>query len=822
MRMFMFSWLRGGVWRKRALILLVTLFSLSFAFISYGDEVSTAARMQEVVKRFVKETGYEVIGVGSWIKGSRYRLGVSDHDMRLLLPKDVSAQDAQKIWIKAQDRLREMIEKEFGSNAKKVLERTNLYPPSQLVRGLESVEDAMDLFARCKRVPNLGVSGSVSPDKLRKFAEGIYGRGAGAYIQSYERAAGKLFYRYGDKVYVGLTDLAHWSEGVAKYSVSGAANTASQWLSHLDEILKGNRDAASLVKYLERLERDLVKARDMARFKTDFALRERIRDVIGRLNANPRDLHAVEGAIRDISRRASLEVSILKRYESAGSFGRMVLGEAMDSLESGRGGLGKVLEDVKGRFPDLSAEKIVNGLLTVYLAYSTSRAAGEGNMGRALSDIMTSFTGLTTGVTVQIAQAILDSARENGYSFAAASQSAFDLIEGVFTGLGRAGVSDRRYTLDQLVSNITTEEGLKAFVMARAREAASRDWGPAGALHDLSTAEAIFDRCYPVILRAWQAKREMLAMEVNDLLDLLESETLLLIYSPYEVNVSEKGEPVDVTVTLVHTVKGFSEILRKVKGNLKVLVGPKGKVFADANYFWSKGGREGGVYPSQIYSFSKPGVYRVEVEQLIGVKASGGYNLSRDIKRKAFVEIPVVSGKKEVQTDVQTGDFMLVKVESKEAWFSGVEEGYLRDARASENGLSAIRKYYKNWVPIAAYWNAPPKVLRKGQKVEIIFTRLDRPNKDIYAEGIVSVYYIDKDGHVLTVRGPYGVDKNSNTVVLEGIFDITDWDRIRARRNFSIDDVHEIGIKVVGALVEFYIVRRPFGEKETIYWYKRR
>lgn len=53
---------------------------------------STAVRMQNVVRKFVQQTGNDVVEPGSWIRGGRYRdvltvgnaVVASDHDLRLL------------------------------------------------------------------------------------------------------------------------------------------------------------------------------------------------------------------------------------------------------------------------------------------------------------------------------------------------------------------------------------------------------------------------------------------------------------------------------------------------------------------------------------------------------------------------------------------------------------------------------------------------------------------------------------------------------------------------------------------------------------------
>jgi hypothetical protein len=69
---------------------------LGASFHLWAQDSSTAARMQEVLKQFVREAGYQVIGVGSWMTGTGYQPGISDHDMRLLMPKGTSIEEARR------------------------------------------------------------------------------------------------------------------------------------------------------------------------------------------------------------------------------------------------------------------------------------------------------------------------------------------------------------------------------------------------------------------------------------------------------------------------------------------------------------------------------------------------------------------------------------------------------------------------------------------------------------------------------------------------------------------------------------------------------
>jgi len=705
--------------RRLSIGLLITFAMLNVRSHAGAQDAAIAMRMQEVLKRFVQETGYQVIGVGSWISGAGYRPGSSDHDMRLLMPRGTSTEVANRTWAEAQGRLRELIQAEFGKQAPGVLSRTHVYPPTQLMIGVENAEDAMERFARYGRLPSLAHTGPVTPSTPAHLAEGLYGAGADAYVQSYERTAGRLFYRYNNKVYTGLTDLAHLGEGLPRFSVSGTANTAAQWATLLQETLHDGQGARPAIKYLQRLEADLVKSRDMARLSTSFPLRDQIRSLIGRLESNPASLAAVERTIKQTAQQAVMEAAFLARYDNAGPLQRRFLQLALDGIQA-KNALGKMIETVTSKLPNVSPGQLVQGLILAYATTTTALAIGEGNVGRTLSDSMLPFLSLTPGLMAQITQAILESARETGYEFAAGSQTASDLLEGIFTGLGREGVSDRKYTLEQLVEKIHTEEGLRSFVWARAQEAAARDWGPAGAIHDLGTAEAIFQRCYPAILQAWQMQRELLATEILDLADRLTTQSVVISYQPCPSDLTI-GKKVDVTVSVNPTDPKFGEVLTRISKNLRTLLGSSAGAFANVYYRWSPGGKEGSREWTQIYTYAKPGTYPVELEQVIrigAVNAPRDYALAREIAHKAFVDIRVTSQEKptETETPEAMGDFVLVKVDNPPA--ECFDNKLLEKVTSDESSFSGTLCLRYGRPPVRVTWTRPPNaIFPKGEGI---------------------------------------------------------------------------------------------------------
>jgi hypothetical protein len=119
---------------------------------------------------------------------------ISDHDMRLVMPRGTSDRRALEAWQQARDDLSALIRAEFGDDAAQILNRTNLYPPLQLMRLVENRDEAMAVFRRLQTVPSLGHTGGVTAStNLGRFAEGLYGDGATTFIQNYESTSGRLF-----------------------------------------------------------------------------------------------------------------------------------------------------------------------------------------------------------------------------------------------------------------------------------------------------------------------------------------------------------------------------------------------------------------------------------------------------------------------------------------------------------------------------------------------------------------------------------------------------------------------------------------------------
>ncbi|MBU1749737.1 MAG: hypothetical protein KKA73_18795 [Chloroflexi bacterium] len=125
-------------------------FLVALAVLSWGCASAFAQapnlRMQRVLARFVEQTGYPMMGVGSWISGKGFDAATSDFDMRMVWPGGGTRAQQLADWRAARTEMISLIKREFGDEAGSILQRTNLYAPNQLMRGVENSADALERF----------------------------------------------------------------------------------------------------------------------------------------------------------------------------------------------------------------------------------------------------------------------------------------------------------------------------------------------------------------------------------------------------------------------------------------------------------------------------------------------------------------------------------------------------------------------------------------------------------------------------------------------------------------------------------------------------
>ncbi len=724
---------------RRCLLLALPLFLTLAAGTAWGQ--ADNLRIQHVVKNFVAETGHVIAGSGSWISGVGYAAGKSDHDLRLLMPQGTSSAQARGAWREARDGLVRAIRREFGDRADEILRKTNLYPPSQLMTAVEDAADASRVFVRAQQVPGLGHSGSVTPKTEFRFVEGLYGDGSQAFAQFYEQNKGRLFYKSGNVCVAGATDLAHFEEGRALFTVSGTAHTAQQWGDHALEAL-AEGDARVVNKQLARLERDLAKSRQLAGMTTNTSLRGELQEVQRLLNAAPERARELTGRIRNLVARAQSEAGMLKVFGSSGPLRQGIVRILMDSVSAGND-LSKLLQKAYAPVSRLCTfENLCKVVVAYFAVKQISRAFADSWLATA-KEAAAFYTLLPTGTLILITDSILEQAKENGYILVAGSQEAWDLMAGVYSAWGRAGVDPdprRRFTLDDLVNNYQTEAPLKTLIFSQSLRASCRNLGGIGDDIDRSVADAIYEKCMPVILQAWNWQRDELFGEYTELARAIQHSPLLIFYAPAPA--STANGPVTITATARSLAPQLSEQLDRMDKIIKLLCGKRAAVPVD--YEWTPTG-SGDAERTSIrkFTFTQPGIYPVKAHLRVwpvapGIELSNRLLIRRDVWGEADIE---VTGK------ASGGFWVLDRVEIRKRFnshagngllnnpSSGVSHTYTYQTQTGETGAQAtlavtltqpkdygsgdeMQARSEKWSRTAKFsWNPPPRALEDGQNI---------------------------------------------------------------------------------------------------------
>jgi len=652
----------------------LTLLSI-LAVVTTGlaDVLPTNVRMQKIIDSVVKEKNVKLIGIGSWISGKGFddplKNGKSDFDLRPLLEGKVNKKQALGHWQSVRSDITKKIMTEFGEkDGPKILAKVNLYPPSQLMIGVENLGDARLRYVNLNMVPNLGFNGAVTPQTPAKYAEGLYGEGARMWTDDYERSAGRLFYKSGNNVYHGMTDLTHYGEileeelgknpgsigsgevrafvtPARKVTVSGLSNTAGQWLDHMEvELADGNGN--KVAKYLDRFNKDLAAAKSRAGIDMDMGWRTEISELSKTLKEQPSNLAELKGQIIEIANRGRMESGLLRQYDRIGTAsGKKILAEAIADIGR-RGKLVKILTEAGGA----ALEHTLNAI-TIYiqLRESTNYAAEE-DFYKAYNAAYIGALGivnLPAGLLAQVGAWTLEKSIDVGCDLAARRQDAWDLMEGIYTAGGNVEADfTRTYSLDDLVAHIRDEERLSAVVFAKARLAAARMFGVDNDKVDEKIANDIYKDNYPIILAAWKTKRQMLQNEFVDLIEQIEETPLLIIYKPTPAELPEKGS-VSSSAYLETKDQKLEQRLKRMKQILDILIGKN--TYVNVYYKWD-GGKEKAMAWERNYDFNAPGTYPATATMEINAGAANlpwESPLSQRISVKAGVDIDVVSKEKD-------------------------------------------------------------------------------------------------------------------------------------------------------------------------------
>lgn len=255
------------------------------------------------------------------------------------------------------------------------------------------------------------------------------------------------------------------------------------------------------------------------------------------------------------------------------------------------------------------------------------------------------FSMIGPELLAEVMAEVIIEARANGLDMAAGFQGAWDLMGGIYSAWGRAGVDPdprRKLTLADLVANFQYERQVEALVMAQALRAATRGLGTANEQHDAGVAQAIFDKCWPTIRNAWLWERDGLASEYLKLGSEVVHTPLIIYYTPTTPKPGEK-----IVCEAVSADQKLGGRLERMRQIIRLLYGPGSGIAV--NYYWEPAGESVGDRDWQrSFVFAAPGKYPVKVRLEVAPFTKHTQTEPRVMLRRevpALVDI-VVSGKK--------------------------------------------------------------------------------------------------------------------------------------------------------------------------------
>ncbi len=627
-------------------IILLCLASPGFALDARDREALEL--MDFAVRQTIRETGVEVIGVGSWTSQKNYKGplsgGKSDHDMRVVLTGETDNKVLTGRWKDFRNRLKENItamgqaKRLTGEEIAAMLNSANVYPPDQLVATVESAEDAQRLFARTGTKPNLG----------GEPVEGIWGPGSKAYKQYYEEKSGRLFYLDGKsgKVMSGTTDLTHMMEGVEKYTTAGEVNKAGQWADKvLEQLEEGNTDKAA--KQAERISLSLNKARALERLGGSAGYLDDI--IAGRVT----DPEAIKAAVTRARNESSLLLALSRegRVSTRATLRNVLLYEGTETSK------------MSGLFWKYADKAPISRLFRAFQLYGyyasvrdTSAMTGADFNAAVLTSSGKELAWLTSGpmagLGAELADLTLQMARQGAYNIVTAFQDCENLVAGVHSVKGREDLN-KGMSLDQMVSAFPdTSEGrdrLKNFVWFQAYQASfrleNRQW-----VADSSVQNSLYQKCYSPIVNMWREKRLERIGAFNTLFlefDRMAGNAKAVLHIEPSSNPiplreqSTQGRTARVTLTgsVSQDQDKMADLVRKMNEVVKTLEGSaKDVIFAGVSYQLSLDGKAyDKVYKpvTRSFSFNRPGEHNGFLAVETGIT---GTILSEDVAKYGLLQ----------------------------------------------------------------------------------------------------------------------------------------------------------------------------------------
>lgn len=615
--------------RKKVIVLLnfIVLFFICNINIGFTQSTSTKDTVKSAVKGILssqKNPNMQIIGLGSWISGGNYKDPLnsnfkvpSDHDLRIVVPKGTPDDEAIALWKSARENLKRSVLQKFGpEKGPKILETINVYPPDQLVKGISSTAEAENIL-----IKKYGTNPNLADGPI----EGLFKDSSKGWKQAYEAKKGRAFY-YDPKtgnVVTTSPDLIHLEEGYGKITMGGMAETADDWIEHLDDALK-KKDPLAVKKYLERLDGSLKKSKDLARISHE----DYISKIIDKIDDGADELsdELIE-EINKVVKQAKFESKALNVLSKGGfdKYGRIIAG----ILEKNNPKWAK-LRNALGTIADnVPMDTLLQSVFVAFDSYQSYEAYKDGNYEDAYRQAFAaalSNVGLSVAIPVALTNAIIEDAKENGYIMMVSRQDCEGLLVGECNMIGRTSVlqeEDKVFSaeFDKIIADKDpkTEAEFDAIfgpiIHYNARKCSDRGFnGVVTDFADSKVGDACWARCSKVLKDKWNKSRIGKLAELSAMGDQYKQE-----FHNGEVNISYEPDPIilpedpkasqEVLVTFGGDYSGnessMSELFKEIQSILSKKA-PNYNLTGLVTYKWFVDGQVISTIESYINSANEP------------------------------------------------------------------------------------------------------------------------------------------------------------------------------------------------------------------------
>ncbi len=587
--------------------------------------------LKDVVAR---DPDVALMGIGSWTGGNKkYKDplaaehatksldSVSDHDMKLLVSEGMDDASALAKWRKTQDSIREAVKRKYGSIAPgtrghRVLGTINVYPPEQLVAHAEDASQAARIFRdELKGFPNLAIDPDTTmslKDIEKKAADGIWGSGKAAYVQSYERQTGKLIYSRNGRVWVNSAELYHFGQGAMNFTPEGSISNAFQWLEKGRDALDVG-DPGKVGKHLQRALGDIKKARNLLRLGNSAVTGELDMLVRSLQSMKPEDAKALlkSGRVQRALANAYSEGRLIEGYLRMGGKERQLFKHVLTDPHPRWTKLRTTLSELQLKLPVDQMARAGTVLIKAVAAYASYRAvagvaakAGEEGMLAAAKQAgieVAMIASLPLGALATAVDAILEEAKSFGYGMVSMTQDCDNLLAGISQVKGSEGFLKANVTARDLAERYAKVSSVRDRVFYFADQATQRDYGAERGetlrKADEGRRDALVSRCSVPILQLWLTERvamqDSLETALLGLDTFLTTQPFLVGFSPDPARLPAARDGADAPVVEVKASV-------RSKGEWKVVREANESIRRELDFLGGTDGREGTYVYEQV------------------------------------------------------------------------------------------------------------------------------------------------------------------------------------------------------------------------------